>query len=199
MLAFWTPEGRPGIESFDLTRQEWTEFSGYWVGVDKDNPPGPDDLVRPDIHLGNSALLSDGNQWMIPLVEFLPHRHGVNHSNGEHVRRIHRDYKSYATEIDRLAEEILPQVNGIEKLVESGTDVDPLRVEVTISEAWLFCVQALSMNYRLSEAVIDVLDLVGDGEMLRIILTAMELDQHIGEVVKKKKREKVGASVVSLT
>jgi len=211
MLASWLPSERQSIESYDASRQSWTEFDGYWIGVDKEHPPTSVDLVRENIHHGNAAILADDDGWMIPVVEFLPHRHGIDHSNGQHVRHIRDEYKSYADDVDKFANYMLSQLETVELLAcddeRSKTilaqlkvnKVEDVRINVSVAEGWLFCVKALAMNYRVCEAVVDVLGLVGDTEMVRIVWSAMEIDQHLGEVVKKKRDSKiVGTSVASL-
>ena len=180
-------------------QQTWAEFKGYWIGVDNDNPPHPEDLLREEIFLGNSPTFADGNQWIIPTVEFLPHRHGINHGTGEHVRRISPRFKEYSESIDFLAESMLEQMEFVEKASQLGRNVEDMEIRATLSDGWAFAVKALSINYRITDSVLDVLGIVSDEEILKIVMTAMELDEHLGTVVKKKQKDTVGASVGSLT
>lgn len=55
-------------------RQTWHECDGgkYWIGIDNDNPPTPEDLQRPTSVLGYPTELADGNKWHIPVARSFP-------------------------------------------------------------------------------------------------------------------------------
>lgn len=54
---------------FDADVQEWQRVpAGYWLGLDRSCPPGPDDLAKAKQAFGDFAKLGDGNAWMIPVA-----------------------------------------------------------------------------------------------------------------------------------
>lgn len=54
--------------------QTWHECEGgkYWIGIETDRPPTPDELQRPTSVFGYPTELSDGNQWHVPIARSYP-------------------------------------------------------------------------------------------------------------------------------
>lgn len=58
-----------GAPMIHRARQEWREMpGGCWLGWEKDNPPGPDDLARDVLLAGVPLDLADGREWIVPVV-----------------------------------------------------------------------------------------------------------------------------------
>jgi hypothetical protein len=51
-------------------RQKWRKIPGSsaWVGMAKDDPPGPDELSREEQLGGHWVTLGDGNRWLCPVA-----------------------------------------------------------------------------------------------------------------------------------
>ena len=51
-------------------KQRWQKIPGQnvFVGMDKEKPPGPDDLIRRDALDGHPVELGDGQLWSIPVA-----------------------------------------------------------------------------------------------------------------------------------
>jgi len=57
-------------------QQAWTQIRkdpDTWIGIDKEHPPTPVDLVRPKVIAGWDVLLGDGNQWTVPVIRSVEH------------------------------------------------------------------------------------------------------------------------------
>jgi len=66
------PDGNHKWLGYYPDKQEWHECQGgaYWIGVQKDSPPTPDELARPSQIDGHRVKLDDGNEWMIPVARW---------------------------------------------------------------------------------------------------------------------------------
>ena len=75
-----TPTGKPGYLLVDESRmngftpqyrpqeQTWRKFGTMAVGFYNDAPPKPKDLERNELLTGRYATLSDGNEWIVPII-----------------------------------------------------------------------------------------------------------------------------------
>ena len=53
-------------------KQDWHECQGgaFWIGVQKDSPPAPTELERPNKIGGHFVKLDDGNEYLIPVARW---------------------------------------------------------------------------------------------------------------------------------
>jgi len=165
VLFFWG-DTVPGVR---LPSQEWTPAKEhgklpagrYWLGKEKNSPPHPAELLREN-HLGGAPVtLDDGNEWIVPIAQRLPHRVTLD-AEGKPVRAPKRQYEEFY----RRAVGFYQQIMAFD--VDSGA-------EVRLEGAWPFAVEALSMNYRVDAAVIDWLELLDEVNIVRLIGATFEL------------------------
>ena len=65
----WSPEATPGGQPTEV----WSQ-ADYWIGFDREDPPGPRDLLKlppAKIYGGADVRLLDGNLWHIPWVSLI--------------------------------------------------------------------------------------------------------------------------------
>jgi hypothetical protein len=90
--------------------QIWESYpgkEGLWLGIWKDQRPGPDDLVRSAAKNGHYVKLCDGNEWLIPVARAVdgtsPLPRKLKRENGEwifgDVEDVFRDYFAEACKL----------------------------------------------------------------------------------------------------
>ena len=55
----------------DPQRQEWVEGKGFWVGMDKERQPSPDDLTREGRIAGYEYVDDSHRMWVVPVARTL--------------------------------------------------------------------------------------------------------------------------------
>ena len=202
MLLTWVNKSSRYGPKFDPENQTWTPAPAtaggatsegdYWIGqYTGDNKPSPSDLAHRNQFQGLDTTLADGNTWTIPVARKLPHRHALNPETGEHRRVIDSRYAMYWEVSTRTAIEVFRQLEMVEWIRDSelaGEMPADTAAEVTVENAWDFVCQALSINYRLTPAIISELGLIDDSAMISCVIAALELPiiQALGGPSQKK-------------
>ncbi len=145
-------------------RQTWRQGPGakFWIGLDNDAKPGPDDLARPRIISGEHVKLRDGNEWTVPICfSFL---------RGMTLPRtlvLGEDCQTW-----KLATlpEFLKLCKDAEMVWEAYRNPDA-NGEITIGEmqAPRIAVDALAVNYRIGALEVSMLGLLSNVEMWDIL------------------------------
>lgn len=174
----------PGCPRFGVHKkhQEWSPAKPdgelpagrFWMGRDNDAPVTPEALLRPDHLGGKSVQLDDGREWLIPVARSLPHRYGKD-EQGRIARIVKHDYRSFYDRALHFYERFLALSVGGE--------------DITLTDAWGFAVEALSMNYRLDENIIDWLGLLTDDNIVLLIGATFEFTTICALDVQKKTGE----------
>jgi len=121
----------------------------FWVGWQTDDPPAPEDLAR-ETAIGTAiAPLGDGRKWLIPRAQLFPEgtelpeiRHMAE--DGSIVRRVAPQH-----------EQLLLMADAVATALRDETKIPP-------DQEWKICVEALRVNYRVSNTEIDALGLLSD-------------------------------------
>lgn len=154
--------------------QKWCKAPGgkFWVGTWDEWPVQPDDLLRNDT-AGRAypIKLEDGNDWMIPVARWLPHRWGMDDS-GKCCRVPAPGYAEFCLEAEKL----------YQRFVEAAQIDGPMLIETE----WDYVCDALAMNYRIAPAIVSVLGLVGDDSGPMILAATIEWS-GIKDVDREKK------------
>lgn len=155
--------GLPERFGFYPDFQEWHDAGEFWIGLDREQRPEPEDLLRRRPRVGDwSVELSDGKHWVVPVVRRpdgsseLPH--SVGWRRGAFVEQIRRDY---AAIWERTA-----------RVVEWFTGDGPTRHDY--AEAATIAVEVLAINYRLSEAEVTALDLLDTTNLWTVLMSAID-------------------------
>lgn len=124
-----------------------------YVGMDPENPPGPDELERAETHARWNTVLGDGNRWAIPTVLDaddrcpLPKERWIDPETGEIRRRPLEKYDDLRTMADRVLEAF-----------REGHSLD------ADEEVRIFA-RALRVNYRIGMAGVCLLNLATDSAL----------------------------------
>lgn len=181
------PDGGHGVfaklrdepRGVNLESQEWKAEQGqdpprYWIGWEKGRKPGPGDLARKKQHPGTLVRLSDGNEWLIPVAQQLPHVNGIKPGGG-FKRKLKREYQAFWDQANEQHQQFLSGfiANGGQSWTWNHAEV------------WPFSCAALAQNYLLTPEIIDALELIEDDNHFDIVNactevreSAMALERH---------------------
>lgn len=124
-------------------KQEWTPVHGeggvtHWVGWDKENPPTPKDLIRPQVCEGQKLQLGDKNEWIIPAVRAdintLPKAY--RYINGKFVAKNVGGFEDIVKDAEHWFD-VFMKIIGAES------------VSIKPEDALQFYADVLSINYRM--------------------------------------------------
>jgi hypothetical protein len=183
LLGFWMDPENAGLRGYEPDNQKWvTSPDGtFWIGAINDRPLGPGDVERIKTHDGSlSVTLEDGNDWEIPIARCLPHRWGQN-GVGIPLRIPTEKYRVFCQQADGIFQQ-LAGYSGSEDLEVSGP--------------WSYVCDALSLNYRLSPAIISALGLVGDESGGAIIRATIEWEKITKDALQKKTESQSTANAI---
>lgn len=171
----YAPRGTAG---YFPDRQHWEKREGYWLGwATKDGQqlrPTPDALVRHDNHGGVPTKLADGQEWLVPVPEYLPHGHVFDGKAWE--RKIKAPFQAYWDQTLTFY--------GVWKAAFGGEEKAALQIDWTAGAS--FACTALGFNYYLTPSLVSDFDLLDDMAIQRIQLAAMQA-KLIEEVTQKKR------------
>lgn len=165
-------------------KQDWFEIPAdsernlpkgrYWIGTLKGAKPLPDNFARNTMIGGEvRMILGDGQYWEIPNSNLFPMKFGLG-DNGE-MKKVPRDDYKHIFQRTTWALDLLI------KSIENDQPVDE-------AEAVEYCVEILSMNYRLNREIVLWLGLLEPTLLTQFMAYTTEVDRitEIYEEVKKK-------------
>lgn len=132
----------------------------FWVGLDKENPPKPEDLKRSEMIGFYSPRLGDGNEWLIPTGRVYPEGTPL-----PKVRRIDEEGKIKRIVKDRYLE--------LYTAADKVWSVTAEKENITDTEEWEICRTALQANYRISDTEISMLNLLDETSAMKLIFVAL--------------------------
>lgn len=182
----------PSRFNYRAESQVWRKLlvSHVWVGMYKDNPPGPEDLAREQQLRGEWVELGDGEQWLVPLARGLSVEDDelVYHVALPSVRTLddsgewkqHDVVQRYAPLWD-VASQYWDAVTGAlaKKKAEDGKLTLDFEGETDAA------VVALQANYRIGAVEASMLELLNDLTVGKILNATVDFD-HATEWLKKK-------------
>jgi len=168
-----SPEGKQGAifgwGEFNATHQmlyrpdlqDWIpNHAGlYSVGVWKDSPPTPADLLKDRWHPSHDVVLGDGKSWHVPVARRLPQKYGLQ--SGKPVLTVKQQFAAFWAASYDWYETLL------------GADVGSGRMEAP-SNWWDYALMALSLNYRLTPEVVAHLELIDTENVLELVLVTVD-------------------------
>jgi len=164
--------------TYNATRQQWIDASGYWIGWDREQQPQPVDLQRKCVLSDYSITDANGREWHVPCARSVDSQRSSLPVE-------------YAFAGDDLVRHIAPAYMRLWKL--SGQVLDHLRGGMARDEAWLVraALEVLQVNYRLAPPHITALQMMGLAVLTRTTVMAIlfalvdnDLEQ---EVLEQKK------------
>ncbi len=165
--------GNSGVNDLD-----WTPIgdgSLLWIGVDRADPPRPEELARPRLNRGYDIELGDGQTWKIPVIRrpdassYLPCAF-VREPGGKRIEKLRAEYQADFDAFRSAAEWFY-----------SGMDPAVVDRDLTIDLA----IRAIAINYRYSANEQDVIQLVGKENLNLIVAAAVDYPSYTLTVQKK--------------
>lgn len=190
MYATWLPHSDVALDPplRLVPEQKWVESSDkLWVGYEPERRPNHDDLIRQKTYSGNWLVLNDGQQWMIPSIQQLPHMHGLD-KDGQFIRKVVSRYQEFCQKAWEYCEDLAETIGALEAVRQfSNKDQADEVVRISAPDGWEFACEALAMNYRLNPIIVSALELTLEIHTVSIISCVVELTQ-IADVLQTKKK-----------
>lgn len=164
----------PAAPSGDL------EAGRYWLGLPKDRKPTPDDLQRETVIDGLPVTLCDKQQWVVPIADYFPQRLTLNRQTGKQEPQpfaAHLPFIQRTNEIFRhlIGDEFQERVKE--------------ELKVVIPDGLSYAAQALEQNYRVNLDLVDMLEVIGEFEAVKIAAVATGLELlEVADAQKKTPR-----------
>jgi len=163
--------GKPSDVRFDPEAQEWRACNdgAYFLGWFRDTPPTPDDLAREDSIPGHKVALSDGGEWVVPMATSpvqpapVPRRLSID-ASGNWQQQIETRFAGLCERAER-AWELFQRDVGLIELAEGETPSELMPEE----EQTALAVEALAVNYRVSQWEVGYLGLLSTTNRLEIL------------------------------
>ncbi|MBR9800261.1 hypothetical protein GYB59_00545 [bacterium] len=141
---------------YDPAEQEWIpavpwggyEAKRYWIGIDREKPPEPRDLLRASPIHGAAVRFADGEYWTLPPVQQLPTQIVLDDS-GKYVGQIKQEFQHYYVEVMRQIAKIGDDLTG----------------EFLLDDLIAVIQMGLSFNYHLPRELTARLGLLGSDEL----------------------------------
>lgn len=168
IICYQTPAGEiPRRIGYYANEQRWQpvgDGSLCWIGIDTDDPPGPESLRRRKEHAGYRLELGDGNSYMIPIIR------RPNGSTG-----LPTDL--YLDAAGKLCEPIKP---AYERYWEASAEVcswffsDNPPDTIDTAKALRLAVDAVSLNYRFTMQEQNALRLIDKENFMTVLLLSID-------------------------
>jgi len=141
---------RPGTDSrfcFSPDHQDWIPAAAagdgmaagrYWLGMWRDSPPIPTELLRPQAYKGKPVQLGDGNSWIMPDSRQLP-CDCVLAEDGTWRVELQEAFRP-------LRDEALAWLDRLAAACAGG---ETARVSISYGDVIAFLLRMLRLNYRL--------------------------------------------------
>lgn len=184
-LVYFEQRGRfssKHLAAVDLQAQRWEPAAPegdlpaarYWIGVWKDGAANPEDLQRANMVDGVPVELRGGQQWVIPIVDYLPQSVKLNRQTGEEELRPLPEHLSFVEKTNALFRYLIGD-EFQERVAET--------FKVLIPKGLSYAAEALAMNYRVNRDLVDMLDLIGEYEAAEIatITTGLKLAETVDQ------------------
>lgn len=170
-------------------RQTWKKAPGksWWVGVDGNNPPKPEDLGRDEILPGHLVRLADQENWIVPIIR------GLSDEGGKLA------WSREVPTVSRLNDdgvwiegEMLPEFEHLWQVALDWFELANLRATDEINERFGnmgnghdYAAEALDVNYRIGPAEASILRLFTPQIVAKILNAIADMPTYF-EWIKKK-------------
>jgi len=167
--------------------QTWTEIAGdvpYWVGLDKEHPPMPEDLARKKIFAGYKVELA-GRTWEIPVIRDPLGSSGLPMS-------WRRDPDGGTSQAIRPDWAVLFERFGRALWLFNDPD-GPYPIRLDRGEALDLCIEALAVNYRVGIAEQNLLGLIDSENWFSVLACAVDWPTYrdVYEAVEGQKKTRL--------
>lgn len=147
--------------------QTWHDEADFWLGFDREAPPGPEDLAR-EKQVGGHWLEIAGQRWLVPIL-----RRPDETSEFPTAYRRERD----GTLREQVRGEYRALWEAAAELVEwfaSGTINDLVHVKAQFPRLIDWCVRVLAVNYRFDWTLQNHLSILGSHDWPLVLALAID-------------------------
>lgn len=198
MIAAYDTLDRP--IGFYREQQTWRKkpASDIWVGLYKEQKPGPAELAKEKVIHGHAIALGDGQQWTIPLVR------GFAEADGEITPYLNLPRGSKLDDTGTWVRgDVLPPYRAIWNDAQAWMDLilgsmgegkdhaaEGVKVKFEFADLHQAAVRVLQVNYRLSDVEAAMLELLSEEASVEVMNATCDLRSLA--VLSKKKASAAG-------
>lgn len=162
--------------------QRWHQANdGLWVGIEKKEPPQPEDLQRPKLHAGYEIDLADGGSWLVPVIR---RPQGVCERAGIRATELPRNLRWDAEGV--LQETLKPSyrlywdaAGEVADHFFDGDGINPNPIDMTEDWAMRQALLFLSLNYRVWMAEQNMLGFLDSENFATVLGIAIDMPQAL--------------------
>ena len=162
--------------------QRWEQASdGLWIGIEKKEPPRPEDLQRQKVHAGYEIDLADGGSWLVPVIR---RPQGVAERAGIRATELPRNLRWDAEGV--LQETLKPSYrvywDAAGEVAEHFFDGDGINsAPVDMTEDWAMrqALLFLSLNYRVWMPEQNMLGFLDSENFATVLGIAIDMPQAL--------------------
>ncbi len=149
-------------------RQRWLEGPDgqYWVGVDTDAIPSPDELIRQIVVEGPTFELADGQLWRIPRLRLW---------DAERLAMTSTLPKTLGVVAGRVVSQVAPGWQAAEALAERTWGRFAAGAPVPIAEVFSDVCELLALNYRIGQEEAAILGILTEEVAVAVLELAIDL------------------------
>jgi hypothetical protein len=166
-ICAWRKPGAVMPMGFVPAEQDWVPAAAsdglaaarYLVGLTKNAPPRPPELLRPYPYQGQDFPLGDGHQWLFPEYRELP-RDILLNDDGTFKFEVQRQFHAFSLDCLRWSAD----------LSRAHKDGETAEARFSYTRIFVFLVQALRLNYRMLPEVASHLRLFNTANVVAPLL-----------------------------
>lgn len=168
ILAFDRHDGQIPAVRYAADAQTWRKGPAgkFWVGVDNDDHPGPDDLIRRSPADGERIKLLDDNEWIIPRI-VSPLRANALHK----LITLDDDGETWLYVPMPEDEAIIADGN---KVLDLAKNCNGGNIRIDFQEGTRIAISALKMNYRIGPLEVDLLHLLSESDIGKVLWSMID-------------------------
>ena len=149
-------------------RQTWRQCGGFWLGLEKDSPPRPEDLIRPNHKGGHKVTIKNEQEILIPPFRTLPNSWQLNQQGI--LERVPAD--EFA-ELKNVADRIWLDIQNDMDLINAGEIAD--YQHMSAQEQFNAIAKFITLNYFVGIWEISLLKWLNDETVLESLKAIVDL------------------------
>ena len=170
----WVPQFREDADGEDAKRR-----AVYYVGVDPEKPPRPDELLKGDAVEGERIELADGNMWIVPRARMydeagfsmaLPGRLCVDDDGRDEWRVVERYRRCWDAALAGWNQYV-----GMAARATADKGGEPAPADMTVGEAIGLAADVLGCNYRVGLAELKAIGALSSTNAVEVLRAAADI------------------------
>lgn len=199
------PSRKQPLPAYRPQAQEWQQAGAYWLGWERERPPGPDDLQRRPTSVGlffprpaYEVELADGRKWLVRVVrsylgEWFLDKVYTRGPNGQRVSEVVPRYRGLQKRVERLWQEWL-RINGFRPAEaqttrpEGGPGAPAEETEgapgtFTDDDLFELACDGLGLTYRVSSIEVLALGLLTTHNLRPVLMALLDEPRLLAEAL----------------